>query len=410
MTRSIHRLTALAVNRVKRRGLHADGGGLFLQIARNGSRSWLFRYTLNAKTRHMGLGSLEVISLASARTAALECRRLCHAGIDPIEHRNASRTEAKLAAARAMTFDDCADRYMTAHATGWRNSKHRAQWAATLRTYVTPIFGSLPIQEIDTGLIMRVLEPIWPTKPETASRVRGRIEAVLNWATTRGFRRGENPARWRGHLENLLPNRSRVQKVTHHAALPYVDIGTFMADLRERTGVAAAALEFLILTAARTSEVIGARWQEIDLSAEMWVVPADRMKAREVHRVPLSKAALAVLERMSAIRQDEFIFPSAKNGKPLSNMALLVLLRRMGRADLTAHGFRSTFRDWAAERTNFPREVVEMALAHTITNKVEAAYRRGDFDKRRRLIDAWAENCAATSNVPKAVVPLRTNA
>jgi hypothetical protein len=227
MTRSIHRLTALAVNRAKRRGLHADGGGLFLQIARNGSRSWLFRYTLNAKTRHMGLGSLEVISLARARTAALECRRLCHAGIDPIEHRNASRTEAKLTAARAMAFDDCADRYMTAHATGWRNSKHRAQWAATLRTYVTPIFGSLPIQEIDTGLIMRVLEPIWPTKPETASRVRGRIEAVLNWATTRGFRRGENPARWRGHLENLLPNRSRVQKVTHYAALPYADIGSF---------------------------------------------------------------------------------------------------------------------------------------------------------------------------------------
>ena len=384
--------------------------GFFLQVARNGSRSWLFRYTLNGKTRHMGLGSLAVISLADARTAAIECRRLCHAGVDPIEHRKASRTEARLATARAMTFDDCANRYMAAHAVGWRNSKHRAQWVATLRTYVTPVFGSLPVQTIDTGLIMRVLEPIWTIKPETASRVRGRIEVILNWAKTHGFRQGENPARWRGHLENLLPSRSRVQKIEHHAALPYSDVGVFMCDLRERAGVAAAALEFLILTAARTSEVIGARWEEMNLSTRTWVVPAERMKARAIHRVPLSNAALVVLERMRVIQQDEFVFPSTKKGKRLSNMALLVLLRRMKRTDLTTHGFRSTFSDWAAECTNFPREVAEIALAHTISNKVEAAYRRGDlFDKRCRLMDAWAEYCAATISAPGTVVPLRTN-
>ena len=335
--------------------------GFFLQVARNGSRSWLFRYTLNGKTRHMGLGSLAVISLADARTAAIECRRLCHAGVDPIEHRKASRTEARLATARAMTFDDCANRYMAAHSVGWRNSKHRAQWVATLRTYVTPVFGSLPVQTIDTGLIMRVLEPIWTIKPETASRVRGRIEVILNWAKTHGFRQGENPARWRGHLENLLPSRSRVQKIEHHAALPYSDVGVFMGDLRERAGVAAAALEFLILTAARTSEVIGARWEEMNLSTRTWVVPAERMKARAIHRVPLSNAALVVLERMRVIQQDEFVFPSTKKGKRLSNMALLVLLRRMKRTDLTTHGFRSTFSDWAAECTNFPREVAENA-------------------------------------------------
>lgn len=384
--------------------------GFFLQVARNGSRSWLFRYTLNGKTRHMGLGSLAVISLADARTAAIECRRLCHAGVDPIEHRKASRTEARLATARAMTFDDCANRYMAAHTVGWRNSKHRAQWVATLRTYVTPVFGSLPVQTIDTGLIMRVLEPIWTIKPETASRVRGRIEVILNWAKTHGFRQGENPARWRGHLENLLPSRSRVQKIEHHAALPYSDVGVFMCDLRERAGVAAAALEFLILTAARTSEVIGARWEEMNLSTRTWVVPAERMKARAIHRVPLSNAALVVLERMRVIQQDEFVFPSTKKGKRLSNMALLVLLRRMKRTDLTTHGFRSTFSDWAAECTNFPREVAEIALAHTISNKVEAAYPRGDlFDKRCRLMDAWAEYCAATISAPGTVVPLRTN-
>jgi integrase len=248
------------------------------------------------------------------------------------------------------------------------------------------------VQAIDLALVMKALEPIWTIKSETASRLRGRIEAVLDWAKVRGYRSGENPARWRGHLDKLLPARAKIQKVEHHPALPYREIGTFMEKLRGQDGIAARALEVLILTAARTGEIIGGQWDEIDLQEEVWVIPEARMKAGREHRVPLSGAALAVLEQMDAIREGDFVFPGGKKGKPLSNMAMLALLKRMGRDDLTVHGFRSTFRDWAAERTDFPREVVEMALAHTIENKVEAAYRRGDlFQKRRKLMEAWGD-------------------
>jgi integrase len=254
------------------------------------------------------------------------------------------------------------------------------------------MFGSLPVQAIDVGLVLKALEPIWTAKPETANRVRGRIESVLDWATARGYRQGENPARWRGHLENLLPGKSKVRRVKHHAALPYVEMADFMTQLKEQEGVAARALEFTILTAARTGEVIGATWSEINFDERLWTVPADRMKAGKEHRVPLSDAALAILEQMQAIRQDDFIFAGGKARRPISNMAMAMTLRRMGRGDLTVHGFRSTFRDWAADRTGFPAEVAEMALAHTIGDKVEAAYRRGDlFQKRRQLMDAWAK-------------------
>lgn len=242
-----------------------------------------------------------------------------------------------------------------------------------------PAFGGLPVQAVDVGLVMKALEPIWASKTETASRIRGRIENILDWATVRGYRQGENPARWRGHLENLLPKRSKVQKVEHHPALPYPEVGTFVASVREQDGIAPRALEFLILTATRTSETIGARWPEIDLAARTWTVPAERTKTAREHRIPLSQAAVAVVEKMVTIRVDDYVFPGGKKGKPLSNMALLKLLARMGRSDLTAHGFRSTFRDWAAERTDFPSEVAEMALVHTVGDKVEAAYRRGDL-------------------------------
>jgi integrase len=262
------------------------------------------------------------------------------------------------------------------------------------------------VQAIDVALVMKVLEPIWKTKPETASRLRGRIEAVLDWATVRGYRKGENPARWRGHLDKLLPARSKVQKVEHHPALPYDEIADFGAVLRGQDGIGARALEFLILTAARTGEIIGGRWDEVDFEDKIWVVPAARMKAGREHRVPLSGAALAILKQMREIRESDAVFPGGKKGKPLSNMAMLAVLKRMGRNDLTAHGFRSTFRDWAAERTNFPREVVEMALAHTIDNKVEAAYRRGDlFQKRRQLMEAWARFCCTTRSHGE-VVPI----
>jgi integrase len=293
-----------------------------------------------------------------------------------------------------MTFDDCAAAYIKAHEAGWRNAKHRQQWANTLTTYVTPVFGKVPVGDVNVAMVMNVVEPLWSTKPETAGRVRGRIEAVLDWAKAREHRNGENPARWRGHLSNLLPARSKVRAVKHHAALPYTEIGSFMVDLRARESTAASALQFLILTAARTNEVIGARWSEVDVGARMWTVPASRMKGQLEHRVPLTSAALAVLEPMLP-HGGVFLFPSAKAERALSNMALLKMLEHMCRGDLTAHGFRATFKTWASERTNFPREIVEAALAHVLGDKVEAAYQRGDlFDKRRRLMDAWAEFCA----------------
>jgi integrase len=271
------------------------------------------------------------------------------------------------------------------------------------------VFGKLPVQSIDLAMVLKVLEPIWSTTSETASRLRGRIEAVLDWATVRGYRQGENPARWRGHLDSLLPSRAKVQAVRHHPALAYDQMGGFMEALRQQEGVSARALEFVILTACRTSEAIGATWDEIDLAAKLWTIPANRIKAGREHRVPLSAPALAILERMAVIRTGSHVFPGGKAGKPLSSMALLMVLRRIGRGDLTAHGFRSSFRDWAAERTSFPPEVAEMALAHSVSDKVEAAYRRGDlFEKRRQLADAWAKFCGtAKASSNSAVVPIR---
>lgn len=398
MARKIERLTALAVTRTRREGLHADGGGLYLQVSGTGAKSWLYRFMLNGKARAMGLGSVQTISLAEAREEATQCRKLTRQGIDPIEARKAERTKAQLEAAKRITFDACATSYIEAHKSGWRNSKHAEQWRSTLDTYGKPVFGSLPVQDVDLTLVLKVLEPIWKTKTETASRLRGRIEAILDWATVRGYRQGDNPARWRGHLDKVLPARSKVQKVTHHEALPYAAIGKFIATLRALEGVAARALEFLILTAARTGEVIGARWDELDVVQKVWTVPVNRMKAGREHRVPLSTAAIAVLNTMKKLRRDEYVFPGLKKGKPLSNMAMLKLLERMGRSDLTTHGFRSTFRDWAAERTNFSREVAEMALAHTIGDKVEAAYRRGDlFEKRGELMATWEGYCGEIS-------------
>ena len=320
------------------------------------------------------------------------------AGVDPIKARKAALAESRLEAARSITFKDAAEAYIKAHEAGWRNAKHANQWRNTLETYAYPGLGSLPVQGVDVALVMRVLEPIWATKTETASRVRGRIESVLDWASARGYRLGENPARWRGHHENLLPRRSRVQRVEHHPALPYGEVGTFMARLRGQEGTAASALAFVILTACRTGEVIGARWGEFNIEEAMWPVPAARVKSGREHRVPLSPAALTIIKTMqkgrTTERADGFVFPGGKRGRPLSDTALLALLKRMRRSDLTVHGFRSTFRDWAAERTNYPREVAEMALGHAVSDKVETAYRRGDlFQKRRRLMGEWARFC-----------------
>jgi integrase len=397
MAQKIQRLTALAVSRSSTPGLYADGAGLYLRVGRGGSKSWAFRYMLKGKPREMGLGGLNKVSLADARKKAGDARLLLSEGRDPLSERKVQETQRaaaeKLAAARTMTFDKCADAYISAHEVSWKNEKHRQQWRNTLTTYVSPVFGSVPVQDVDSDHVMRVIEPIWNTKTETARRVRGRIEVILDWAKVRGYRTGENPARWRGHLNHLLPARSKVRAVKHHAALPYTEISTFMKELGQIDGTGAAALEFLILTAARTSEVIYAQWAEVDLKNHVWIVPAERMKGGCEHRVPLSAAATTVLKRMKQLN-GEYLFPGRTPDSPLSNMALLMTLGRMNRGNITSHGFRSTFRDWAAERTNIPGEVVEMALAHAVESKTEAAYRRTDlFDKRRRLMDAWAEYC-----------------
>lgn len=378
---------------------HADGNGLYLRVKRSGAKSWAFCYMLNRKSREMGLGPAGVITLAEAREKALECRRLLASRVDPIEARKSERVEEALREAKTISFDQCATAYIEAHKAGWKNAKHASQWANTLATYCGDVFGSLPVSAVDTGLVVKVLQPIWSEKAETASRLRARIEKVLDWATVRGHRTGENPARWRGHLDKLLPALKKKQRVKHHAALAFSQVGRFVTAVRAQEGVAARALELTILTAARTNEVIGARWGELDLKNSLWTIPAARMKSHREHRVPLSPQATKLLQtvRPKHVQQTDFVFPSQRTGKPLSNMAMLELLKRMDRKDLTVHGFRSTFRDWAAESTNYPREVCEMALAHVVSDQVEAAYRRGDlFEKRRQLMSDWAKHCASS--------------
>ena len=402
--RVIGKLTSIRVQQAKWRGLYGDGGGLFLQVSPSGTKSWVFRYKEAGKLRVMGLGPLHTISLADAREKARECRKQRLEGKDPIEERKVGRAAARLDAAKVITFKECAEGYIAAHKAAWRNAKHAYQWPATLNTYVYPHFGALSVQSVDVTLVMKALEPIWSAKPETASRVRGRIESIIDWATARGYRHGENPARWRGHLENLLANRRKIRRVEHYPALPYAEIGTFMAELRRQDGVGARALEFAILTAARTGEVIGAMWGEINMADRLWIVPAERMKAGKEHRVPLADAAIAILEKMQTIGSGASVFPGGRRGRPLSGMAMLMLLRRMGYGDLTVHGFRSTFRDWTAECTTFATEVAEMALAHTVSDKVEAAYRRGDlFQKRSQIMEAWAKFCSVPSPTGEVV-------
>lgn len=408
--RGLNKLTAVAVAKLSKPGRYSDGGGLYLQIRTGGTKAWAFRFMRDGQARQMGLGALHTVTLAKARERATECRRLLLDGHDPIEHRaetrRSDRIAAQIEAARAITFRDCAERYIAAHEDGWRNKKHGAQWKATLANDVYPVLGALPVGAIDVGLVLKVLEPIWREKPETAARVRGRIEQVLDWAAARLYRTGENPARWRGHLDKLLPARNKIAKVQHHAALPYPDIPQFMTGLRSREDVAARALEFTILTASRTSEAIGVRREEIDFPSRMWIVPARRMKGGREHRVPLSDRAFEILE--TALTEGDYFFPGRKAGSALSNMALLMTLRRMGRDDLTTHGFRSTFRDWGAELTAYPTELLEMALAHAVSDKVEAAYRRGDMlEKRRRLMADWATYCASSGYAGENVVPLR---
>jgi integrase len=383
VAKKIAQLTALDVKRAKRRGLYADGGQLYLQVHSDGNRSWIFRYGAQGQ-RHHGLGAVHTVTLAEAREKARERRKLLLEGVDPIAAKKARKAAAQLEAAKSITFAEAAQTYINDHHAAWKNPKNQQQWRNTLATYAYRVIGKLPVAMIDTDLVKRVLQPIWHEKPETASRVRMRIERVLGWATVHGYRSGDNPARWRGHLDHLLPAQGKIAPVKHHAALPYADVPAFIRELRERDGAAAEAFEFLVLTATRTGEVLGATWDELDLKAETWVVPASRMKSAREHRVPLSARAVEILKEQP--RDGERIFP-------FSNMAFLQLLKRMGR-DVTAHGFRSSFRDWAAETHEAARDTVEMALAHRVSDKTEAAYRRGDLlAKRRKLMDDWATFC-----------------
>lgn len=391
-------------------GWHADGGNLYLFV-RGASRTWVFRFTApDGKRRNMGLGSIDSVSLAQARMHASALRAKAKdplTPIDPLEERQAASTAARREKARRMTFKQCALACLEALRPGWRNPKHAGQWLSTLEAYAFPTLGALPVADVDTALVTACLQPIWTTKTETASRVRGRIEAVLSWATANNLRQGENPARWRGHLDKLLAKPSQVATVEHHPALPYKEVGAFMQALKQTGGMGARALEFAILTAARSGEVRGATWGEFDLTERLWRIPAGRMKARREHVIPLSDAALALLRALPRVEGDAHVFPSAKPNRPLSDMTMTAVLKRMGRAGLTQHGFRSTFRDWAGETTAYPREVIEHALAHQLKDKAEAAYARGSLlEKRARLMADWAKHCA-TVQVAGDVTPIR---
>lgn len=413
MGSGLHKLSAAKVAKCATPGYLLDGGGLYLQVAPRASKSirslkstpahlvtksWCFRYRDRGtgRLREMGLGPYPDVSLEAARGKAAELRELLRAGRDPMAERVARRATLRADLAKELTFDQAAAACLSDRRAAWRNEKHTAQWSSTLATYVSPVLGKLPVSAIDLPLVRKVLDPIWITKNETASRVRQRIETVLAWATVSGFRKGENPARWRGHLDQLLPRPSKVQKAEHHPALPYDQISAFMGELRQRTGTSALALEFTILTAARTREVIEAQWEEVDWKRKVWVIPAARMKAGKTHTVPLSFRAMAILEALGEIREGSHMFLGSQEGTPLSNMAMIALLKRMGRSDITVHGFRSTFRDWAGEQTTYPREVIEHALAHQLKDRSEAAYARSTLpEKRRKLMEDWAVYCSA---------------
>jgi integrase len=393
MARQVSKLSARTVATLTKPGRHSDGGGLYLVIERSGSKRWAFLFRQNGRLREMGLGGTSSISLAKARELAADCRQTVTLGDDPIAIR-------KRAAGAIPTFGEFADKFIADKEHGWRNAKHRAQWRMTLETYAAAL-RRLQIDAIATEDVLKILRPLWSAKPETAARLRGRIEQVLDAARAAGHRNGENPARWRGHLDKLLPKRAKLTR-GHHAALPYAEIPTFVARLREQSGAAAVALEFTILTAARSGEALGARWPEIDLAEKLWTVPAARMKGSREHRVPLSDRARAVLAKARKLQTDDYVFPGRKRGRPLSGMSMEMLLRRMKVESATVHGFRSSFRDWTGDNTSFPREVAEAALAHAIGDETEAAYRRSDaLAKRRKLMDAWAAYCEpkAASNV-----------
>jgi integrase len=391
-------------------GVLGDGGGLVLRVTQGVTglnRVWMFRYKRYGHAHWMGLGSYPDVTLARAREKAQDARRSLDDGLDPLAQKRAVRASLSQQQAeqiKSLTFDQAAGQYIASHSAGWRNGSHEKQWTASLRNNVSPVIGGLPVATIDTALVLKTLEPIWTTKPSTASRIRARIESILDWARVRGFREGENPARWRGHLDHLLPRPSKVKAAEHHPSLPYSEMHAFLQLVRARKGATALALEFIILTAARAGEVVGMKWAEVDLIAKVWTVPASRMKAGREHRVPLSASAVALLVKQP--RESEFVFPG-QNRPTLSSGALDRLIRKRMKSGVCTHGFRSTFRTWAAERTSYPSEVAELALAHVVGTKVEQAYNRTDlFERRRRLMADWATFCE-TPTTSAEVIAIR---
>jgi len=391
------KLTTKGVQKLVREskpGLTNDGDGLYLKIGKGGGASWIYRFRWSGKLRDMGLGSYADTSLSEAREIASEQRKLVKQGIDPLAARE-QKTEVE---AGPITFTHCAARYIQSHRRSWRNAKHARQWVSTLKTYVRPVIGNLPVEDVTTQDILKILAPIWTVKNETAKRVQGRIENILDFAAAHEYRDPVNPARWRGHLDKLLAKPSRVQKVNHHPAMPYEQVAAFMDLIQGYSSMSSKALQFLILTATRTSEVLNAEWHEVDIAKKTWRIPAERMKANREHRVPLSSQAMDLLLCLPRVKGNNHIFPGMKAGRSLSNMSLLQFMRGLGygtngeQGNYVPHGFRSSFRDWTGEVTSYPRDVAEMALAHTIENKVEAAYRRGDlFEKRRAMMQEWAD-------------------
>lgn len=392
MPKKAKELSATEVRRLTKPGLHAVGGvaGLLLQVTRTGAKSWILRVMVGTKRRDIGLGGFPDVTLALAREKARETKEQIRQGIDPVEQRKAARGTLLVAQAKGITFDECARKLIQSKTKEFSNPKHAAQWSSTLAAYASPVIGKLLVDAVALPHIVKILEPIWTEKTETATRVRGRIESVLAWATVSGFRNGDNPARWKGNLDAVLPKPGKLKRVQHHKALPWQEISDFMQELRKREGMAAKALEFLILTAVRSGELRGATWDEIDLQTKVWIIPAERMKAGKEHVIPLCADAVKLLKTLPRFDDNSLIFPGARGGV-LSDVGLTKPIRAMGHK-ATVHGFRSTFRDWCAESTNYPNEVAEMALAHTIGNAVEKAYRRGDLlAKRTRLMDDWCK-------------------
>ncbi len=407
MPKKVKELSATEIRRIEKPGRHAVGyiSGLLLVVKESGSKSWILRTLVGGRRRSIGLGGYPETSLADAREKAKAAKRAIRQGVDPVEDRRAIRRALLNGHAMAMTFAEAARRCHEKKSPEFKNEKHAKQWIASVNRYAVPVIGAVPVAEIDLQHILSVLEPIWHEKTETATRLRQRLEAILSWATVSGYRKGDNPARWRGHLDAVLPQPGKLKKVKHHTALPWREINPFMQDLRKREGTAARALEFIILTAARSGEVRHAVWDEIDVGNKVWTIPGDRMKNGNPHTVPLSDQAVKILKALPRFESSPYVFAAARGG-PLSDMAISAVCRRMG-VDAVPHGFRSTFRDWCSESTNYPREVAEMALAHTIDSKVEAAYRRGDlYNKRQKLMQQWADYCDAVP-VAGTVTPIR---